>query len=47
MGNELLSAGVNVTFDKKTVLQAALIIALLSIFAGVFLHFTTKILSKQ
>lgn len=42
----LITTGVDVTFDSKTVLQAALIVAVLSILAGVFIHYTLRALGK-
>lgn len=43
----LITTGVDITFDTPTVLKAALIVAVLAILAGVFLHFTTKVLSGK
>ena len=45
--NPIVSVGTEITFDQKTVLQAALLVSVLAILAGVFLHYTTKALAGK
>lgn len=42
----LITTGVDVSFDNKATLNAALIVISLAILAGVFFHFTLKFLGR-